>query len=91
MRAAALTVFFFPLHSGRDAPLGHFSTAQREMGTPAKPNEVGLLGKGGARKRAEGARRKPEAKRTLRRRVSDGPISVWTEMGERTNKGHGPL
>ena len=24
-------------------------------------------------------------------RVSDGPISVWTEMGERTNKGHGPL
>ncbi len=36
-----------------------------QNGAPAEPNEVGLLGRGGARKRREGDRREPEREWTL--------------------------
>ena len=70
------------------APWGPFSAGQRK-GSPAKP--VGLLGKGGARKRAEGARRKPEAKRTLRRRPPGAILSARTESMEKDAPKGGPF
>lgn len=40
----------------------------RGSGPPPKPNEVGSVGRGGARERCEGDQREPKQERTLRRR-----------------------
>ena len=56
--------------SGRRATEGSLKRSGlcKKTRPPAKPNEVGSLGRGGARERREGDQRKPEQKRTLRRR-----------------------